>query len=212
MQIHGFAELSPQSGSSKASSLPKAEESFAQSLADSTQSDDTTLIQTSADSDSLLESFSSLRDLLSLERLLGFTPENGDAVSIVEIKRHGQQQLEEANQQLLRLYHKEGIDTDQEIALVRDTTGRWQVSNGHPDTAKIESLLAEERELCQQMARAQGLLHLAAIAEMTEPFREAYAQDAKAAVARYGWIWNSRWSDTVIQSGGSIWHNLTRAA
>ncbi len=211
MQVNGFSALSQRSALSGTSSTLGDEESFARSLAES-EAEMSGATDINATSDSLLESFSSLWGSLSIESFLGFTPEDEGVVSISQLKAHGQQQLEEVNEELLALYREAGVDTSEEIALARDTGGVWRVSNGHKDTEAIESLLAENDDLTQRMSRAQAMLHLASVAEMTEPFRAAYEQDPQSAIARYNWIWNSRWSDTVIQAGGAISQRLTRAA
>lgn len=139
---------------------------------------------------------------LRLPGLFGTEP--GKAITLTEIKSYGAEQLHEFGKGFRALMRGNGIDTSEPIALGHEPgTGRVIVTNDHPEADQIEALLAKNPALCNTYTGATSALALARHGEEHVKFAEAYARNPQAAVARYAYLFNTRWEASVTFSGDS---------
>lgn len=95
-----------------------------------------------------------------------------------------------------------GLEASQPFRLTSDAQGQVRVVGEHPGKAQIEALFAEDPQLTQAFHRTSAIAHLIANAEEAIAFQQAYAQDPRAAVARYASLFNTTLSTTMMLRWG----------
>ena len=122
----------------------------------------------------------------------------GKAVTLDDLQKFAEEKLKEFQERFKALLEANGIDTSQPITLGHEYgSGRLIVTNGHPDAAKIEQLLAKDFDLRNTYTAATSALEIAKHGQEHSRFAQAYDQNPLAAVAQFGYLFNSQWDARV---------------
>ncbi|WP_022668190.1 hypothetical protein [Desulfospira joergensenii] len=109
-------------------------------------------------------------------------------ITLDEIRAFGEKYLKLSGDILAETLEQLGIPADQSMTIHTDEEGRVRVESDLParDNEKLEAALNRHPEFQQAFTKASSSQSLLDAAEKHLEFAQAYAQDPKAAVARYG--------------------------
>lgn len=101
------------------------------------------------------------------------------------------------------------VQLSQPARLQCGTDGNIYVTNNTPDKEKIEELFKNNPELANEFRHASMNAAIAAHFNEALPFYKAYAEDSKAAVAKYSYLFNTNYHDVFSlivdqDKGGSL--------
>jgi hypothetical protein len=142
-----------------------------------------------------------LRRLTASESSALSTPNAVDA-----LRQKSQDALASLHRLLAELFSAGGVDWSRDVRLSPDDRGRVTVTGDHPDAAKIEQLIAQSPQAQTKMAAAVTSLAVLHAAEQSPEFRQDYARDPLAAVARHAHLLDdaARPKTTLVVGRGAI--------
>jgi hypothetical protein len=127
-----------------------------------------------------------------LSSLFGFEPKTPGRITDQEIFEHAQEFLKGLNHRLQDLFNERGIGKDVEIRLGHEYgTGDVIVTSDHPDKEKIEALFKDVPGLRNEFTKITSMLEIAEAGKEAAKFQKAYTENARQAVSRYGYLFDS---------------------
>lgn len=109
---------------------------------------------------------------------------------------------------LHQLLAQNGISLGNGVNLTTNSLGQVQVVGNHPDKGMIESLLAGDQDLTNDIRQLSSLESLLKAAKETEEFQKAYAKDPAKAVQDYSHLFEDNEEDQVVLRLGNSFFNV----
>jgi hypothetical protein len=127
-----------------------------------------------------------------LSSVFGFEPKTPGRITDQEILEHAQEFLKGLNHRLQDLFSEKGIRMDVEIRLGHEYgTGDVIVTSDHPHKEKIEALFKEVPGMRNEFTKITSMLEIAEAGKEAAKFQKAYTENARQAVSRYGYLFDS---------------------